>query len=400
MCYPYQDILMSTATTSPSKNPIGYLLELAQVEVGDGDIIINSQKVMGYTGATVYDVTTPSSSSSSSNNPPNSLFVKHIKIDPLKPTITGYKLARNIQSYKNDLHFLQTVGKTISSLDPSLNFPTLINSYVADDDNEFVTVMASLNTTHESTIPQGTTHHKVIKDIIANLATMHALTESASFSKESLDELWDCGGHISHTLDKIPLLSIGYSTFCNSFGFTEAAKLGDVFQARAMATAERVKTRKLHLVHGDAKLANFMFAKEYQGRASSTFLDFQWTGKGVGASDLVYLIIMCCSDAEIESVEQLKKYYYVTYTAKIVDNSMAYPWTEFVEDFDMSILDLARWIFSYRFSAENPQTPGTFSERAAMNDPNVGSYQKSKILIGWLIGEVVRILEKESALVL
>ena len=35
-----------------------------------------------------------------------------------------------------------------------------------------------------------------------------------------------------------------------------------------------------------------------------------------------------------------------------------------------------------------------------MNDPNVGSYQKSKILIGWLIGEVVRILEKESALVL
>lgn len=52
------------------------------------------------------------------------------------------------------------------------------------------------------------------------------------------------------------------------------------------------------LLHGDAKLANFCFAEHTDQVAA---VDFQYTGKGSGIKDLVYLMGSCFADAQLRA---------------------------------------------------------------------------------------------------
>jgi thiamine kinase-like enzyme len=53
-------------------------------------------------------------------------------------------------------------------------------------------------------------------------------------------------------------------------------------------------------VHGDAKLANFCFAKDGQVAA----LDFQYVGGGCGIKDVAYFVGSCLNDRECERLEE------------------------------------------------------------------------------------------------
>ncbi len=69
------------------------------------------------------------------------------------------------------------------------------------------------------------------------------------------------------------------------------------------------------LVHGDAKLANFCFAKQEttEDQLKVAAVDFQYIGGGVGIKDVAYFLGSCLSDTECETREvQLLDHYFAT----------------------------------------------------------------------------------------
>lgn len=73
---------------------------------------------------------------------------------------------------------------------------------------------------------------------------------------------------------------------------------GRLRAAAALIDARLNDCRFQTFVHGDAKLANFCFAKDGEGVAA---VDFQYVGGGCGMKDVAYLLSSCMTEDECES---------------------------------------------------------------------------------------------------
>lgn len=72
------------------------------------------------------------------------------------------------------------------------------------------------------------------------------------------------------------------------------------------------------IVHGDAKVANFCFAKDMKQVAA---VDFQYVGGGCGMKDVVYFLGSCLSEKECERLEdQLLDYYFEVLKSKLMQS--------------------------------------------------------------------------------
>lgn len=206
----------------------------------------------------------------------------------------------------------------------------------------------------------------MLKDLITTLAKLHA--GRGKGLDPNTDKLWSIGGHVYNpSTYALSTISSSFGAFCAAFAGTsdtlsKALEGGypDKLQAAAPEVIEELKTRTPHFVHGDAKLANFLFESEgYSGPSSVAVLDFQWSGWGVGASDLVYLLSTCLTEELLPRVEELQTAYFAAVSA--LDSE--YTRARFDRDWHLALLDYVRWVFSYRYGLTNPQTPEMFEER-------------------------------------
>jgi len=121
---------------------------------------------------------------------------------------------------------------------------------------------------------------KEMEACIAWLAHFHA-----SFMGEKAEGLWETGTYWH--LDTRP----------QELNALKDQKL----QAAAAAIDAKLKAARYQtLVHGDAKLANFCFAKD----GAVAAVDFQYVGGGCGMKDLAYFVGSCLDEEDCEDLEE------------------------------------------------------------------------------------------------
>lgn len=139
-----------------------------------------------------------------------------------------------------------------------------------------------------------------IKNCIKWLAKFHSFYLGKKF-----DDLWPVGTywHLATRLDELKVLADNK--------LKENAKKIDI----TLNSAEH-KT----LVHGDAKLANFLFNKE-----SIAAVDFQYIGQGVGIKDLAYFLSSVFDEKSLFKYEQeCLNYYFKELNNKEVEKEWRY----------------------------------------------------------------------------
>jgi len=377
---------MSVTASSDEEALIIGLLSKASVYVpSNPNIIIHSKQTMGFTGALVTDVTiTDALTDSESSN----FFIKYIVPDK---TVPAAKLARNIASYRNEMNFLKTTGPSIKpTLAPNVIFPSLLGYYESPDESEFIIVTSSLSNSFVTTAPSTCT--ATLLDVMASFHSSTLIT-----SPTDHPSIWEIGTHTRHASSAMPKTAAAFDDLCESFiasnhssspTFQMALEnnVGRLLQEGGESILNSLSEKRRCLVHGDFKLGNFMWDKGGGGEVA--MFDFQWSGGGTPAIDLAYFILQCLSVSELSYVDSLVD----TYFERLQHHggvSGEYTRPVFDEELTLALVDMARWIFSYRFSVK-PQTPELFSERRQKDDPNVGAYMKYIEVVEWLTKKLIK----------
>lgn len=85
-------------------------------------------------------------------------------------------------------------------------------------------------------------------------------------------------------------------------------------KSAAKTISDQLKNAKYQtIIHGDAKLANFCFSKDYKDVAA---VDFQYVGGGVGMKDVAYFVGSCLTEHECQLYESEILNYYFTELSK------------------------------------------------------------------------------------
>ena len=158
------------------------------------------------------------------------------------------------------------------------------------------------------------------------------------------------------------------------------------------------------MVHGDFKTGNLFFSGTGDGddAGAVTAIDFQWSGVGVGATDIVYLIGTGSSDALVAAMDVGKDVlepYFTAFTAAAkaaeaggrvkVGTYTHASFAQLQEDFQLALLDYVRWIMACRLPGS---TPASFAKCKAEMNLNLGAYRRSEPLVKWLFSKVAEYL--------
>ncbi len=205
----------------------------------------------------------------------NSVVVKHVQLPENKyhprGWVSDHGHERKIKSYKVETAWYQNYSKNSKA-----RLPDCIG--VASENDEVLIILEDLDEVGYELRKRSLTWEE-ISACLQWLAQFHT-----SYLGQSPTGLWEIGTywHLDTRPQELEVLS-GHS-------LKQAAPLID-----KRLNDCQYKT----FVHGDAKLANFCFAKD--GRVAG--LDFQYVGGGCGMKDVAYFIGSCLSESECERLE-------------------------------------------------------------------------------------------------
>jgi hypothetical protein len=169
------------------------------------------------------------------------------------------------------------------------------------------------------------------------------------------------------------------------------------------------------LIHGDLKAGN-MFFRQRRGTTTTTnavdvgFIDYQWSGWGLGAVDLAYMFCAAAGpetldltpDAEAEAA--LLQHYHKALCEALAEFGAAssaeaaavelQPFELLQAQYEAALLDHAVTVFSYMWNGLQA-TPGVLTARGA-KVPTANAVNKNAESGAWLLGRVARLLAKRD----
>ncbi|CAE7882417.1 unnamed protein product, partial [Symbiodinium microadriaticum] len=326
---------------------------------------LQNEQTMGFSGARVADVLCETDGGE------KLLFLKVVEPSPLPATATAEakrKWDRNLQSYANEVMFLSNDAIKEALASRQVVVPeTLGVEAVPGKRYALLTDNLRQSFTTFAVHPAARTG-----EVITWLADFHGAFQGRVPSGHSL---WEFGTHVH--LERRPpgetdMLPASIASFSKAFegidpffARPEVASLGERLRNVAPLVARHLTPRpqnqnRTTLVHGEISRAQTtssgMNASAREGVAA---IDWQWTGPGIGATDMIYLF---CGSVEDEIVDNYK-YWLAQYHNRLADES--YSFDDFYIDFKAATLDYARWVFAYRLVGD---TPEKFRQRAEKVD--------------------------------
>lgn len=196
-----------------------------------------------------------------------SVIVKHIKLPQPKQHPRGWvsdiSHQRKLRSYQVEVNWYQQYANQAQA-DPAFPMPKCL--FVEKSRDEILLILQDLQTLGFNRVLERVCT-KEIQTALRWLAHFHATHLYAA-----PDGLWKCGTYWHLDTRPDELAALNDQTLKNA-----AAKLD--------ATLKRCHYQTL--VHGDAKLANFVFSAKGDQVAA---VDFQYVGKGCGMKDVIMLL--------------------------------------------------------------------------------------------------------------
>jgi hypothetical protein len=282
-------------------------------------------------------------------------------------------------SYGNEAAFLATHAESLNRLGCCVPHPLRVQ----EAETSFEVLMEGFTEDNgwqqHSTIPSG----GATRACLRWLARLHAAFLPAGRGGGGLPllhpKMWTHGTHLAlekRPPDELQALPAVLATFLGNFAAessyfsTEGVRR---LPPRLLKVAEAVAWRlrptvegggyggaakeSVTMVHGDYKQANMFFRDggDEVGSCDVAVIDWQWTGPGVGATDLLYLCVMALPVEAVVDVEAgVIAPYHQELCAALGGGPDRYPLRQIQQEFRYATLDFMRWMAGARLQGFTP----------------------------------------------
>eukprot|EP01062_Namystynia_karyoxenos_P062562 TRINITY_DN55467_c0_g1_i1.p1 TRINITY_DN55467_c0_g1~~TRINITY_DN55467_c0_g1_i1.p1 ORF type:complete len:437 (+),score=141.53 TRINITY_DN55467_c0_g1_i1:91-1311(+) len=318
---------------------------------------------------------------------------------------------RTDQSFVNEVHFFNAFGSAIA--EHGCRVPR--NYYCKVEQDCFVMFTEGL------TQKAGWHQHirfppRLTRPVLRWLARFHAAFLPKACGGGGLplkaEHVWEFGRHLAlerrpaSEIERIPQILSGIvGQFASQdpyfaeggSGAAWAGALGEKLQrvtpevGRQLGAAAAAEGRWT-MVHGDYKAANIFIGEDPADGSDPpvAVIDWQWTGPGVGATDIIYLCATTLADEVVDDWESsVLRVYHSELSAALGGGEQRYPYGDLRREFALAAVDYFRWTLGARFDG---CTPEKMARKAKEQDINTGEYQRSQRRFTWLFSTAEKLL--------
>jgi len=207
-------------------------------------------------------------------------------------------------------------------------------------------------------------------DFLAGLhSTFWGKSTLANTGDCNLSLLWDKATYWTlekRPADELDVLPTVWAEFCGAF-----SEASDIFkQERILQLGKRLVQKStwvtetmrhlsvpFTLVHGDFKSANIFFREDPTTKEIKevAVIDFQWSGKGYGICDVMYLVLGAYNLGLWQNNFALEKKLIAYYCERLAVHGVQYSIENAIKDFRVAALDFSRVVLAYFFARYTPQ---------------------------------------------
>lgn len=287
----------------------------------------------------------------------------------LKRSVRSELPPRSETHWKRDLASYRTEARFYAEFYPSIvaaSVPLVPVRFTAHSADQFLLLLDHADCSGLACVDRLDVHHA--KLALRYLASLHAAAcQVDGLLDRAAERLWPTGGwwelakrgqqeleqatsvwpSVLHNFER-ELSTAGIDTHSErivNLGARMVQHAGYIHRELVGDSAHGPKT----LVHGDFKAANLLF-----GASGVTAFDWQWTGVGLGAMDVAYLLNTSVGIEALEDEQELIRVYYEALDERV--GLQQYPLAAFERHCRLATLEYARILLSNFWKGMTPQS--------------------------------------------